>query len=244
MNSQRPSILYKYKAIQSLEDIKRLLDIFENNRMYFPNYKELNDPLEGAGHNINLHGWAGMSIYYYADKELLPIERVKKKYKILSLSEECQSPQLWAHYAGNYSGICLCFSTANSFQIVEKVLYTKDKREKNPDSEGALIECVREGLLEKHPGWSYEKEWRILEPTMKKYFQFNKKDLIGIIIGQKMDKAIQKLIINSLPPRIKVMKTCIGYQIPRINIQPYDYEYEYNGEEIHYIDNIEQYLLQ
>ena len=51
-----PKYLFKYKSISSLEDVERFLDIIKNNRIYYPTYKQLNDPLEGAGFNINIPG--------------------------------------------------------------------------------------------------------------------------------------------------------------------------------------------
>lgn len=72
-----PKYLFKYKSISSLEDVGRFLDIIRNNRIYYPTYKQLNDPLEGAGFNINIPGPAGISIHRAADAELAPIEELK-----------------------------------------------------------------------------------------------------------------------------------------------------------------------
>ena len=72
-----PKYLFKYKSISSLEDVERFLDIIRNNRIYYPTYKQLNDPLEGAGFNINIPGWAGISIHRAADVELPLIEKEK-----------------------------------------------------------------------------------------------------------------------------------------------------------------------
>jgi len=79
-----PKFLFKYKSISSLEDVERFLDIIKNNRIYYPTYKQLNDPLEGAGFNINIPGWAGISIYRAADIELPLIEELKMEYGTVS----------------------------------------------------------------------------------------------------------------------------------------------------------------
>ena len=62
-----PKYLFKYKSISSLEDVERFLDIIKNNRIYYPTYKQLNDPLEGAEYNTNNPGWAGIGIHRATD---------------------------------------------------------------------------------------------------------------------------------------------------------------------------------
>ena len=68
-----PKYLFKYKSISSLEDVERFLDIIRNNRIYYPTYKQLNDPLEGAGFNINIPGSAEIGIHRAVDNKLAPI---------------------------------------------------------------------------------------------------------------------------------------------------------------------------
>ena len=48
-----PKYLFKYKSISSLEDVERFLDIIKNNRIYYPTYKQLNDPLEHVPVTVN-----------------------------------------------------------------------------------------------------------------------------------------------------------------------------------------------
>ena len=78
-----PKYLFKYKSISSLEDVERFLDIIKNNRIYYATYKQLNDPLEEAGFNINIPGWAGIGIHRAADVELAAIEEVMIEYGII-----------------------------------------------------------------------------------------------------------------------------------------------------------------
>ena len=109
--------------------MERFLDIIKNNRIYYPTYKQLNDPLEGAGFNINIPGWAGIGIHRAADVELPPIEELKMEYGILSLSDCANSPQLWAHYANNYKGVCLCLKTDGLLSNAKKVSYSDNRDE-------------------------------------------------------------------------------------------------------------------
>ena len=239
-----PQILYKYKSIAKKEDFLRVLEVIDEGKIYLPSYDQLNDPLEGAGYNINIQGWAGMSMQYFADEELMPIEEMKKRFRILSLSKNPKSPQLWAHYADNYSGICLCFSTNGTFSVAKRVEYTNIKKEKHPRNDYQLKQTVLSGFYQKHKGWSYEEEWRIVrEHTDNNYIHFEKNELVGIILGQNIATDDKRELLKRIPMHIKVIKTRVGYQIPQVHLQPIHYEYDYNGEPVYYLGDIEKYLL-
>ena len=72
---------------------------------------------------------------------------------------------------------------------------------------------------------------------------FEKNELVGIILGQNIDDDDKRELLKHIPTHVKILKTRIGYQVPHVNIQPINYVYEYNGEPIYYIDNMERYLL-
>lgn len=240
-----PKVLYKYKALSNLTEMERLLDILETNKLYFPTYDELNDPLEGAGYNIELDGWAGMSIIRNADIELRPIESKKRKYRILSLAEDPASPQLWAHYTNNYQGVCLCFSTCGRFKTAQPVQYNKELKKREAYDDEALTQAVEENFFHKQYGWAYEKEWRIIERKKKtnSFFAFEEEDLIGIILGNNLSEEIQKIIIEKLRNKhIKMLKTRIGYSTYKINLLPWEYEIQYDGSKPCYIKNVTSYL--
>ena len=240
--SKLPNLLYKYKQLLTIEDLNRVLQVFKENAIYYPDYKKLNDPLEGAGHNIHIDPWAGISLHELADVELGPIREEKLKYRVLSLSSDPSSPQLWAHYAGNYCGICFCFSTKGSFQRAREVIY-----ENPPYMKGVLNDdfekAVHESFFYKQSGWRHEKEWRVIEKTEEDYFKFNSKDLIGVIIGERVPAEIKKIMVNYLPETVKALRTKVGFQTYTIHFLPWDYEVSYDGIKLPYIDNLEEYFL-
>lgn len=243
-NNKIPNLLYKYKSLSEKKDFLRVLEIIDCGKIYLSDYDKLNDPLEGAGYNINLNGWTGMSLQYLADEELSPIEEMKSRFRILALSEDPKSPQLWAHYADNYKGICLCFTTDGTFADAQKVQYVKKKEERKPKTDKQLKMDVLSGFYQKHSGWSYEGEWRIVhEKTDDHYLHFEKNELVGIILGQNISDEDKRELLRRIPSHVRIMKTKVGYQIPQVNLQPLNYEYEYTGKKVHYIDDIEGYLL-
>ena len=238
-----PKYLYKYKAINSISDLSRIFSIIRESKIYMPTYDQLNDPLEGAGYNINIAGWAGMSMLSAADMELPPIEDMKQQFRILSLSTDPVSPQLWAHYANNYNGICLCFSREGVFKEARRVQYRK-KRNKKAFTTKELETAVYDGFFYKQKDWGYEKEWRIVSHMEegKEFLQFTPKDLEAVIIGEKTPSDIAEIIINSLGEHVKVLKAVPGYQTAGIHLLDWNYKVVFDGLPIRYIRSIEDEL--
>lgn len=238
-----PKYLYKYKAINTITDLSRVLSIIRESKIYMPTYDQLNDPLEGAGYNINIPGWAGISILSAADMELTPIEEMKKCFRILSLSTDPVSPQLWAHYANNYHGICLCFSRKGVFKEARRVQYKK-KKGKKVDTTKDLEEAVYKGFFYKQKDWGYEKEWRIAGRMEggKEYLQFAPKDMEAVIIGKNTPIDIAQIIVNSLRRYVRVFKAVPGYQTASIHLLNWGYEVPLDGSPIQYVTSIEEEL--
>ena len=238
-----PKYLYKYKAINTITDLSRVLSIFRESKIYMPTYDQLNDPLEGAGYNIEIPGWAGMSTLLIADTELPPIEDTKKEFRILSLSLDPMSPQLWAHYANNYNGVCLCFSRDGVFKEARKVQYRQKKKTK-ARTINDMEKAVYNGFFYKQKDWGYEKEWRIVNRMEdgKEFLHFTPEDLKAVIIGEKTPGDIAQIIINSLGEHVRVFKAVPGYQTAGIHLLNWGDEILFNGTPNPYITSIEEEL--
>lgn len=239
-----PRFLYKYKGIQSINDMDQLFDIIFNHRLYFARYDQLNDPLEGSGGNIGFEAWAGASIIMNADEELYPIEEIKSHYGVLSLSAKPNIQQLWAHYSNNYKGICLCFSTKGLLQSSKKMNYVLDREFIYANSDEEREIAVFNNFFYKHLGWSYEQEWRCVKDIRNdgQFSDFDLDELVGIIIGDKLPISISEMIVKLLPKNIKVMKARPGYQTFQIGLLPWKYTIKYDGSKPDYINDIEEYL--
>ena len=48
MSNNKPTYFFKYKAVNTLQEISRVNDIIEKNRIYMPTVDQLNDPFEGS----------------------------------------------------------------------------------------------------------------------------------------------------------------------------------------------------
>lgn len=233
----KPRYVYKYKSVSNKTDLMRVLDIIESKRIYLPQYGQLNDPLEGSVMCLWLSGYAGSGISMAADVEDNYVKEQKEKYRILSLGEKNNDPLMWAHYADDYKGVCLCFQVDDRFKKLKKVDYYEDKIDiRIEGGKNEIKKYVEESFFKKLNGWSYEKEWRLLKPVKQEYFDVNH-SLCGIIIGHNMDVDTQKIIVKAASKRLKVFKTYIGYRTVGVGILSYGYNVAYGtGKPIKYIE--------
>ena len=202
-NGMIPEKLYKYKKVVTIEDLEQVADIINNHRLYMPTKKQMNDPLEG---NLIPHfQFPVMGQWHYrAMHKNSPIQvRELEKYHILSLSSCERSMQMWAHYAGNYSGVCIEFSTKGKFREAVPINYNEPPineiysfSEKIIKSESEIRElnaCCQKSLLYKSAEWSNEQEYRIIESNDEKpeqdihYFDFNSEEITSINIGHNIN---------------------------------------------------------
>ena len=237
-----PKFIYKYKRISSTEDLVRLMDIINYNRIYLPTYRELNDPLEGQIISIETDHYMGSSILSAADEEDSIISDCKKNFRILSLSEEWNNPQLWAHYANNYEGICMCFATGGVFGKSRKVNYCLEREDKYTECGSEIEKLVRKSFYKKSIGWNYEKEWRIVTKSPNKYMKFQEEDFCGLILGHNLSEEVCDFIKDNLKRELLLMKTKVGYRTYKINALRLNYKYDYNGAQIKVLD-VEKTLM-
>ena len=130
--------------------------------------------MEGSFTRVHL-AYAGVSIADAVEPENPYLIELRKQYRILSLSESCFIPQLWAYYADNYSGICLCYYANGKFASVEKVEYKSSDERSCCAVDEYTDKRIRSDFIIKEQGWQHEKEWHIVEKARVNTF---------IMIGQ------------------------------------------------------------
>ena len=184
-----PEFLFKYKALNTEESIKRTVDILQDHRIFMPNYEQLNDPLEGA--NARLLG---------IDQTVR--DEIRKKWQILALSSDCFLPTLWAYYADNYTGVCIGFKTHDTFDDIVKVDYVDGHKTWTSDLNG-----IEDDFKCKHKCWSFEKEWRIIRKAVfndkgnveNQYLDFKENDIQHVFFFYKMKNEVLERIRNASP---------------------------------------------
>lgn len=159
--------------------------------------------------------------------------RTNVDWRMLCLSETCESPLMWGHYADNGKGMCLGFNViVDSGGLVPeaiKVDYRPDRIERgyvHPQLKGReslLADGLSYGLV-KFNGWEYEQEWRIwrkksyllLEPRSEPmtdlyFFPFDESlKLAEILIGPRCEE-------ESITGKLESL--CAEYPDPRPQIR-------------------------
>ncbi len=214
-------MFFKYRSLSSGNSLSRLEDMIHNHRLFFPDRGKLNDPFEGLVNHFKILGYAGAWYPSITDQESPFLSEKRNEYKILSLSSDCFSPLMWAHYADEGCGLCLCFLSNGSFSKAQPVIYSSQEIIKS-DQEIALDHEIEDkiyaGFFKKHADWSYEKEWRIVQKTNDKYYSYRKNELVAVIFGHKIDDGNKRIINRMLPPKVKRFVIHIGGQSGRIKL--------------------------
>lgn len=141
-----------------------------------------------------------------------------ENYRVYSLAGNCQSILLWSHYAEAHTGICLGFSTCNTyFGDALEVHYSKDLATMDFFDRGDETN-LRAMALSKSEEWRYEHEFRLVsqEPTpsgmlpVNDYLHvFDPACLVEVIMGCNIsteDEAFVREMVALSPSPIKLRK--------------------------------------
>ncbi len=209
-----PSVLFKYLTIN------RAVEVLSTKSIRFTQPQYFNDPFECLP-SVDID-WA-KEIFIELDHNKKKLEQgVDKKIVLkklgefisgvvsiceedyqsigaLSLSEKCDVPLMWSHYAGEHTGVVLGIKTEDSLLLphpntqeprkycdIGSVTYG-DKRFSYPNPEGDHLGF----MFHKDKCWQYEKEWRvikgleILDQVDEEIYvsQFNASSIGAVIFG-------------------------------------------------------------
>lgn len=233
----KPRYIFKYRTLDNDRELSHCKDIILNHRLFMPTTNQLNDPMESGSAYISL-AVPGATIYRRMRIPSPLVEKALRRFRILSLTEKYDSPQMWANYAGNYSGICFAFSTHGAFKNLEPVIYT-DKQFVVYEYEMGNQEVepyLHDSLLFKKKDWSNEYEWRIIkecEESEKYFFSFEKKDFAGVIIGKNVTTngaRMNDFLDTCKRAEVRVWKAVPTYS--SIYITPLEFKPEFSGATI------------
>lgn len=155
------------------------------------------------------------------DKKVLAAaarRRTRRHTRVLCLSGDWKNELMWAFYANNHEGICLCFDTSHKFfRDAKPILYTHSPADiahmvgsESPIDHLAFCKSL---------AWQFQKEWRLVfsgdEP---KKVQFPKESLTAVILGYRFPETffdgLKQILING----------CYRLDIFRVERIPNTYE--------------------
>lgn len=235
---------YKYRGISNGDDLSNdfSLDALFKSYGIFSGRKNFNDLFDSKIHieyptydqilNLLLHStidkrvmqimksWISEGTITSAGTEFFKkletgLNEMIDAYPIYSVSSNCTSNLLWAHYASSHKGFCIEFY----FDDIEQplaVIYQKDiasvslfdllKYNLGIDTGSELGVKMRDALLVKLEEWRYESEYRWIAskrevPKGEKYIKknYNPWKVKSIIFGCRMATDVKKYIIKNLP---------------------------------------------
>jgi hypothetical protein len=123
------------------------------------------------------------------------LQKLSRDIGLYCLSRDQTSILMWSHYAQDHEGYCLEFEATNYTAIfggAQEVHYSDDYPSvdfynTSNDEQVKLI------FLTKYTGWTYEKEWRIVDHQLGPGLRTYRSELLkGVIFGLRMpedDKA-------------------------------------------------------
>ena len=151
----KPAELYRYRSLRNFD---RELEAIEQKFLFCSAFNKLNDPMEGM---FTPHRRLRLHDNYSAVID--SIFRNKTNIGICSFSEVNDNGPMWAHYAGDFTGICIAYNLSRLLEAVEqdaafvRVFY----QETVPTASQPGPEEAKMILSYKNYGWRYEREWRM-----------------------------------------------------------------------------------
>jgi hypothetical protein len=122
------------------------------------------------------------------------LDKNLKGWRVYSMTQRYDMPNMWALYADNFAGYCLefvnvgpLFEHANAVQYLDRA-----EMELKPTDEALLNGYF---LFCKTPEWAGEQEVRLITPSaLTPKLKLDPRWLVRIILGEKMDPAHAKAI--------------------------------------------------
>lgn len=184
-----PGRLYRYRALSRPGAFQQELKSIVEKYLYCSEFTRMNDPMEGFYRPSKL--LKGRSDYEHVARQ---VAEGKSLVGIACLTETYDNVLMWTHYAGNYAGICLAYSTAElldglpenvslvrlSYVDQPTLIYPRHAKDAN--------EAALRILSQKKYNWAYEREWRVLGPVGKvstRHTQAVKSIYLGSRIAQR-----------------------------------------------------------
>lgn len=158
--------LFKFRSSAKL---KRDISIITKNELYCSEINDLNDPME-AYIPFAVTNWSNRASRRFQGSIMRQIDNDLARYRICSLTQQCDDPVMWAHYAEGFCGFAVEFQVSkkeipeDSFlRLVsygtEFPVYEILSEPETYPSPSFYIEI----LSSKLSPWSYEDEVRVIQ---------------------------------------------------------------------------------
>jgi hypothetical protein len=158
-----PLRLFRYCRLDRSNDLENEIDAVMKRYIYGSTYKAMNDPMEGFYE-------PSMRLKREPEwrKTFRSILEAKQTVGIACFSESFDNEIMWAHYAGNYRGICIGYNAAklrdNLSPAVRlaRMAYADTPVRLSKYNKDDVYAAAHKILSQKKYNWAYEREWRVM----------------------------------------------------------------------------------
>ena len=210
----QPRRLYRYR---SLADLDRELDAISKGYLFCSPYMNLNDPMEGL--------FTSSSLLKKSDNYRVirnAIRDNKARIGMCSFSETYDHELMWAHYANQFTGICVAYSLSlllknlgDDISFVrmyyDETVPTVHRTSKDPSQLAKMV------LSYKNYRWLYEREWRMFAEQGKIRYR-NTDCVTAVYFGARISATDKKRLAGALKG--------LGIKTRDMNIDEYFIDFE------------------
>ena len=157
---ENPEILYRYRNL-GISWANTLTEI--TGMLWFSRAEGLNDPFDGLGYASKFNEVLNFK------NDSIPLEYI---WSVACFTTKWDNPTMWAHYANNYTGICLGYDKKELINHINEI--NKTGYLPNCTIRSAFLKSMcyksripqkfnssEEPLTIKTKHWEYEDEWRL-----------------------------------------------------------------------------------
>jgi Protein of unknown function (DUF2971). len=158
-----PPRLYRYRRLDRPDDLENEISALHEMYVHATTYKGMNDPMEGfyepSGRLTREPQWR---------ETYNEILNAKRTVGIACFSETFDNELMWAHYADNYRGICIGYSSTKLRDLLPpsarlvRVAYADAPIYLSKHDNDDIVAAAQKILSQKKYNWAYEREWRVL----------------------------------------------------------------------------------
>lgn len=210
----QPLRLYRYRSLRNLQ---RELDAIQKGYLYCSPYVSLNDPMEGL---FTSSSSLRKSVTYRAIRSA--IRENKARIGICSFSEVYDHELMWAHYADQFTGICVAYSLTRllnklpgtiSFvrMYYNETVPTVNRTGKDPDELAKMV------LSYKNHRWLQEREWRMFGHPGKVHYRDIEcvtKVYLGSRISERNKRSVERALdtLDIQTSQMKIDKYLLNFR--------------------------------
>jgi hypothetical protein len=211
----KPSNLYRYRKLGPKLDQE--VAALEQGFIFCPLLSEMNDPMEGT-HRVSKRFGGGSR----GDERQALVKDALESMGIASLSEVFDHEPMWAHYAEQFTGMCVQYNMNALLKGlgddvgITRMIYSEQEPILLADLR-TTEDRARHCLSSKTARWASEREWRIFQPARGEASYGAEKPIRKIFLGSRVTEADQK--------RIVAVGRQLGAAVVKMKVKAYSIEF-------------------